>query len=332
MARGNSLTGGNLSYGQKKLICLKHEENPKIRQSDLSNWAREKFRLLRAPAQPTISHILRNKQKYLESKDLSIRRSRAVVNPDLDKAIFEWVMKMRNNNIHVSGVAIKQQGHTLAEALRIPVAEIPNFSNGWLTSFQERHNLGSLKKLKNTLPMIKYETNREENGVNSVAGLHVHAVSSNSSNPGEVTYNNLTSHEDTYQHTQNMNNGAASCNINDNPMTITSTQHFNSNVYGGPTLPSNGETSFYQHYGNLANELAQHHHNSHPQNMIPNQSTLAASLNEKLMAIRTVLWLLQDRQDAEASTVVQYLRRFHNEITEQMRTGLFSEGRFQMNV
>ena len=91
----NSLRKGNLTNAERLEICLEKERNPKISQAKLAHWAKEKFDLVKAPTQPTISHILEKKHEYenMESSKLLSKRLRPAACLELDNALANWVLQ-----------------------------------------------------------------------------------------------------------------------------------------------------------------------------------------------------------------------------------------------
>ncbi|EGG09988.1 uncharacterized protein MELLADRAFT_95147 [Melampsora larici-populina 98AG31] len=69
------LQAGIMTNDQKKKLCEKHTQCPKMKQSDLAKWAKHTFNLLKIPGQTTISDILKKKENYLgmSSAELSLR-------------------------------------------------------------------------------------------------------------------------------------------------------------------------------------------------------------------------------------------------------------------
>ena len=63
---------------QKKKLCEKHTQCPKIKQSDLAKWAKHTFNLLKIPGQSIILDILKKKDNYLGMvpAELSCKRQR----------------------------------------------------------------------------------------------------------------------------------------------------------------------------------------------------------------------------------------------------------------
>ncbi|KAG2780241.1 hypothetical protein Pcac1_g9895 [Phytophthora cactorum] len=58
---------GNLTVEQKRRICEKHRNTPKITQKDLCRWAKLEFNLQRAPTQPTMSNILKHEHMFKDN-------------------------------------------------------------------------------------------------------------------------------------------------------------------------------------------------------------------------------------------------------------------------
>ncbi|KAG3202192.1 hypothetical protein PC128_g3409 [Phytophthora cactorum] len=107
-------------------ICLWHGRDPSLPQRKLAERATREFALTRAPAQGTISTILKDAKNILTTRaeDLKSKRLRAATFPNVDKALANWRFAAK------SGVAPQ---------------EMLAFSNGWLDAFKARHNFKEFK-------------------------------------------------------------------------------------------------------------------------------------------------------------------------------------------
>ena len=66
--------------------------------------------------------------------------------PVLEKALFEWVIRMENSRLPISGDMIKEAAKTLW--LKMPDFRLiaqPSFSNGWFDGFKRRYNIKKYK-------------------------------------------------------------------------------------------------------------------------------------------------------------------------------------------
>ncbi|TYZ59133.1 hypothetical protein PybrP1_000058 [[Pythium] brassicae (nom. inval.)] len=142
---------GNLSNEEKLRLCAFSQENPTMSQKDLCGWAQRTFALSKAPCQATISNILRKRAllQSMNAQDLVCKRRRVLKNPELDRALGNWVLYCLHKGLKVSGELIKKQAATFAELLH-PRGDVDMaFSNGWLAGFQDRYGI---KKLKRAAP------------------------------------------------------------------------------------------------------------------------------------------------------------------------------------
>lgn len=154
---------GNLSNEEKLRLCAFSQENPTMSQKDLCAWAQRTFALSKAPCQATISNILRKRAllQSMNAQDLVCKRRRVLKNPELDRALGNWVLYCLHKGLKVSGELIKKQAATFAELLH-PRGDVDMaFSNGWLAGFQDRYGI---KKLKRAAPQ------------QSAASLHQHQL------------------------------------------------------------------------------------------------------------------------------------------------------------
>lgn len=139
---------GNLTNYQRKVICEFYRKSGGVMsQKDLAQWTKHEFGLQKTPAQSTISGILRRQHEFvhMSSQELGIKKRRVVQHPALDAALANWVIQCANRGIAVQGDLTKEKAKEFAKQLAIPENEQPEFSNGWLHSFQLRHNFSFRK-------------------------------------------------------------------------------------------------------------------------------------------------------------------------------------------
>ncbi|KAF1316122.1 putative Ars binding protein 1, partial [Globisporangium splendens] len=146
--RGGANYNGNLTNYQRKIICeFYHKNGGVMSQKDLAQWTKHEFNLKKTPAQSTISGILRRQHEFvnMSSLELGIKKRRVVQHPLLDQALANWVIQCAHRGITVQGDMTKEKAKHFAKMLEIPEDEQPEFSNGWLHSFQLRHNFSFRK-------------------------------------------------------------------------------------------------------------------------------------------------------------------------------------------
>ena len=118
-------------------------------QATLAHWARETFRLLRAPSQAVISRTLKEVLRPSLFPSSIHKRTRVGKCKELEVALLSWVNAQFAERICISGNLIKAQAQRLQEKIneRLPPAKQSKlqFSNGWLCNFQRRCNLRSLR-------------------------------------------------------------------------------------------------------------------------------------------------------------------------------------------
>jgi hypothetical protein len=134
--------GGNLTVEQKRRICEKNRNTPKITQKDLCRWAKLEFNLKKAPTQPTMSNILKHEHLFKESIAGVNGSERKTIRPTkyahFDQVLANWVME-RQSKGNITGDMIKAKGRELAKQMGLEGKL--GFSNGWLASFKSRHGL-----------------------------------------------------------------------------------------------------------------------------------------------------------------------------------------------
>lgn len=146
--RRQSNGNGNLTNYQRKVICEFYRKSGGVMsQKDLAQWTKHEFGLKKTPAQSTISGILRRQHEFINmsSLELGIKKRRVVQHPQLDSALANWVIQTAGRGQTVQGDLTKEKAKEFAQMLGIPDSEQPEFSNGWLHSFQLRHNFSFRK-------------------------------------------------------------------------------------------------------------------------------------------------------------------------------------------
>ncbi|KAG6616033.1 putative ARS binding protein 1 [Phytophthora cinnamomi] len=125
LSKTTTLRTGNLTQKEKRQLIEKHVREPKLTQNELREWCRVHFQLSKAPAQATISSILKRSTEILDAVVSDDRKTNHVVSyPGLDEALKLW----RGGLIESS-------------------AEPPKFSNGWQATFKSRHDFQGLSRV-----------------------------------------------------------------------------------------------------------------------------------------------------------------------------------------
>lgn len=118
-------------------------------QEALAQWAQKTFRLLRTPSQPVMSRILNKVNRPQLFPSAIHKRTRVGECRELEAALLSWVNAQFSARICVNGQLIKEQAKRLQEMMNeeLPSNQKKNlkFSDGWLSNFQRRSNLRSLK-------------------------------------------------------------------------------------------------------------------------------------------------------------------------------------------
>ncbi|OWZ10290.1 hypothetical protein PHMEG_00016882 [Phytophthora megakarya] len=151
-------TRRNLTYREKLTIIRKKEEEPAWTQHDLAMWAKQTFRLESKPTQATISNLLRNKNKVLNTAvPPEYRTARRVKHPELDQKMLLWVHQELLSGCCLTRGAIQNAAVELAQEMQLPTNV--TFSKGWVSSFMTRHQISCPPKNGG---IQEQETNRQE--------------------------------------------------------------------------------------------------------------------------------------------------------------------------
>ncbi len=127
-----------LSFGQKKELCLLHQQNPSLTYKELG----QRFG---GAKENTVCDILKQKDKWLEinNSESNKRRDRSPKFPQLEEALIIWITHALAHNRIITGEIILTKANQFATLL-----DIKDFhgSGGWLDSFKKRHNLKQYNK------------------------------------------------------------------------------------------------------------------------------------------------------------------------------------------
>lgn len=142
--KSSDVQKSHLTIKQKIAIIQKKYEEPKWTQEKLGQWAKDEFHLAKQPTQATVSNILKTREQLMKTNiSQDFCRVRAVKYPELDAAVHTWILSLERNNIKYSGEDVKEKALQLVKQMQLPTDL--SFSNGWVSSFMERHQL-KLKK------------------------------------------------------------------------------------------------------------------------------------------------------------------------------------------
>ncbi|KAG6584490.1 ars-binding protein [Phytophthora cinnamomi] len=152
-SKTTTLRTGNLTQKEKRQLIEKHVREPKLTQNELREWCRVHFQLSKAPAQATISSILKRSTEILDAVVSDDRKTNHVVSyPGLDEALKLWVLAQQGNRVPISDDLIQTKARSLfvdmqRGGLIESSAEPPKFSNGWLATFKSRHDFQGLSRV-----------------------------------------------------------------------------------------------------------------------------------------------------------------------------------------
>ena len=101
--------------------------------------------------QPLISAWVKDEKRWREvyeqsgGSQKSAKRVRQTQHPEVTEMMDLWVLKALGDGILLTGEVLRQKWSAFADMVCIPDDERLHLSNGWLTSFKERHNLKQIK-------------------------------------------------------------------------------------------------------------------------------------------------------------------------------------------
>ena len=135
-----------ISEKQRQRIRQYAAANPQIDQRSIAQWASREFD--RAVTQSMISRSLTTTYAYLDTKVFHKRekdgckRRVPVQYPQLEAALFDWVVTMEYEKLTVTGDLIRSAASQIwARMLEFKDREEPRWSEGWLQGFKHRYNI-----------------------------------------------------------------------------------------------------------------------------------------------------------------------------------------------
>ncbi|CAG8626907.1 984_t:CDS:2, partial [Paraglomus occultum] len=129
-----------LNDEQRAAVITHKYQNPHARNIDLVNWIRATYQLDVHPS--TVSRLLKRKESIISNP--SAKRHRTVQHPNLENALYEWVIQMQTKVILTDAILV-QKAKDFSQLLNIPDDDF-KFSCGWLSRFKKRHGLKQIKK------------------------------------------------------------------------------------------------------------------------------------------------------------------------------------------
>ncbi|CAB4464256.1 unnamed protein product [Rhizophagus irregularis] len=128
-----------LTFGEKKELCLLHQENPSLSQEEIG----KKFGVKKN----TVCDILKNKDKWLNmelnSFNTAKQKEKSPKFPELEEALAIWISNAISANKTITGEIITTKAADFAKLMNI---EGFIGSAGWLNNFKKRHNIKQYNK------------------------------------------------------------------------------------------------------------------------------------------------------------------------------------------
>ncbi|PKY61852.1 hypothetical protein RhiirA4_487413, partial [Rhizophagus irregularis] len=132
----------SLTNIQKYKFCLYACDNKKT-QSQYVNWIEEKWEI--RVDESTITRILQSKDKRLAIEVINpeAKRHKAVVVPELELILKEFVLTYQHRTI-LSDAILVEKVKQLADKLNVSEGTL-QFSSGWLQKFKDQNNIRQIK-------------------------------------------------------------------------------------------------------------------------------------------------------------------------------------------
>ncbi|KAK7603258.1 hypothetical protein V9T40_003257 [Parthenolecanium corni] len=128
-----------LTLREKVEVIKAIEQNKRTIKSVVADFSCGKTQIYKA---------IQEKEKILDEwnngANPSRQRKKKIIHDDVDAKVWEWFVKTRAKNVHVSGVMVQEQAKLIAAKLGNSVFKA---SNGWLDCFKNRHRV-AWKKIR----------------------------------------------------------------------------------------------------------------------------------------------------------------------------------------
>jgi len=127
-----------------ELVLKYKDSNPNTNAThvNVAQWIKTTLNLDIHPT--TVGRLLkRNDIKECENVSNS-KRSRTVQYPDLENAMYEWVIQYQTH-VTLTDEILKEKAKQFAKLLNISEDKF-KFSTGWLAKFKKRHNITKVKR------------------------------------------------------------------------------------------------------------------------------------------------------------------------------------------
>ncbi|KAG0081870.1 hypothetical protein BGZ90_003143 [Linnemannia elongata] len=157
-------TTKGITHEQRYYLCLKKQDCPAMKQSELAAWFLETYSF--PISQPTISHSLKKSAEIIARgistpglEPTRVRR-RPVRHPELEQALFQWVQQQQQEqgpeqsgegSDPISGPALVRQAKKIAQEMDIHDTV---FCPGWLSRFKGPVSLKTTIGITTTTTLI----------------------------------------------------------------------------------------------------------------------------------------------------------------------------------
>jgi DDE superfamily endonuclease/Fission yeast centromere protein N-terminal domain/Tc5 transposase DNA-binding domain len=151
-----------ISLEQKRAIRTHKKQHPKLSNLAIKQWFEDTYQQRIAPS--SISDILSSKFEFLDDlqhRQLNRKHNRQEQWPELEDALFSW-MQRTEQDLAISGEILRQKAEYFWKRLEVYKGrEMPKFSNGWLSRFQQRRGIKSRAKFGEAASVQEAEAEME---------------------------------------------------------------------------------------------------------------------------------------------------------------------------
>jgi hypothetical protein len=127
-------------------LCEHKKKHPSLTQADLITWLQETHNVF--VSQGMISLTLKRSTEILAKKEdvnQAVKRQRTVKYPLMETALYRWFLTYQDQVNMLGDLTKEKAAYFLAELY--PSHRAFEFSNGWLESFKNRHDIKSYRRV-----------------------------------------------------------------------------------------------------------------------------------------------------------------------------------------
>ncbi|EEP77174.1 predicted protein [Uncinocarpus reesii 1704] len=143
-----------LTDADRRRMCMYHEENPHVKQTEIGAMFGVERRCQIYPIQSfTVSKVLRQKEKYLYPEDgrrSPVKKTKGKF-PDIERALSNWARNHLRQGGELSDSMIREKALFFANSVGSPEGHQKLLSSSWLEKFKRKNYLSNSQSRKGSV-------------------------------------------------------------------------------------------------------------------------------------------------------------------------------------